>query len=202
MFARFKSYQRRREESDSGANRRFLQMVDFVKKMMMIFGIIAAVICLTWEHADAQSLGESMLTKGDSIAVYVDAEDWEAMKVSREGQVVKMKVLENIVKFDKKLVNKGQSVYATVLKRSRGGAYAGSGKLVLKIDSTHSTGKTMIPLRGGAEFKGKSGADKKVISIVLFPIGWLIKGGDVEFPEGKNVFKPVTVDDVPLKYQK
>lgn len=177
-------------------------MVDFIWKLLMILGIIAGVVCLTWEHAGAQSLGESMLSKGDSIAVYVDAEDWEAMKSARAGQVVKLKVLDNIMKFDKKLINKGQTVFATMMKRSRGGAYAGGGKLALKIDSTHSTGKTVIPLRGSAEFKGKSGAGKKIISIVLFPIGWLIKGGDVEFPEGKNVFKPVTLEDVPLKYQK
>jgi MinD superfamily P-loop ATPase len=60
----------------------------------------------------------------------------------------------------------------------------------------------MIPLRGSAVFKGKGGTGKKIISIVLFPIGWLIKGSDIEFPEGKNLFRPVIKDDTPLKYQK
>ncbi len=173
-----------------------------IKKSLIIIAVTAAVLALTWKPVYSQSLGESLLNKGDSIAIYVDAEDFEAMKAARAGQTVKLKVLDNIVKFDKKLINKGQTVYASVIKRSRGGAYAGGGNLTLKFDSTFSSGKTMIPLRGSAQLKGKGGAGKKIISIVLFPIGWLIKGSDIEFPQGANVWKPVVVDDTPLKYQK
>lgn len=173
-----------------------------VNKILVIASVVTAILTLAWKPVYSQSLGESLLNKGDSISVYVDAEDFEAMKSSRAGQTVKLKILENTVKFDKKLINKGQTVYASVIKRGRGGAYAGGGHMTIKFDSTFSSGKTMIPLRGMAEFKGKSGAGKKIISIVLFPIGWLIKGGDIEFPQGKNVWKPVVTDDTPLKYQK
>ncbi len=173
-----------------------------VKKMLIIVAVVAAILTLTWKPVYAQSTGESLLNKGDSISVYVDAEDFEAMKASRAGQTVKLKILDNIVKFDKKLINKGQTVYASVIKRGRGGAYAGAGNMTIKFDSTHSSGKSMVPLRGMAEFKGKSGAGKKIISIVLFPIGWLIKGGDIEFPQGKNVWKPVVTEDTTVKYQK
>lgn len=173
-----------------------------IRNILIIMAVMATIVALTGKTAYSQSVGESLLNKGDSISVYVDAEDFEAMKSSRAGQTVKLKILDNIVKFDKKLINKGQTVYASVVKRSRGGAYAGSGNMTITFDSTHSSGKTMIPLRGTAQFKGKSGAGKKIISIVLFPIGWLIKGGDIEFPQGKNVWKPVVTDDTPLKYQK
>ncbi|MGB5108025.1 MAG: hypothetical protein WBP29_13875 [Candidatus Zixiibacteriota bacterium] len=176
--------------------------MNLLKKSLIILAVTAAILTLSWKPVYSQSVGESLLNKGDSIAVYVDAEDFEAMKAARSGQTVKLKVLENVMKFDKKLINKGQTVFASVIKRSRGGAYAGSGNMTIKFDSTFSSAKTMIPLRGSAQFKGKSGAGKKIISIVLFPIGWLIKGGDIQFPEGKNVWKPVVVDDTPLKYQK
>ena len=176
--------------------------MNLVKKLLLIIVMTAGILAVSWKPVYSQSVGESLLNKGDSIAVYVDAEDFEAMKASRSGQTVKLKVLENVMKFDKKLINKGQIVYASVIKRSKGGAYSGGGNLTIKFDSTKSSGKTTIPLRGTAQLKGKSGAGKKIISIVLFPIGWLIKGGDIEFPEGKNVWKPVVVDDTPLKYQK
>lgn len=168
--------------------------------IVMALGVLASVCSST--SLRAQSVGEALLNKGDSIAIYVDAEDFEAMKSARVGQTVKLKVLENVVRFDKKLINKSQTVYASVTKRGRGGAYAGAGQIAMRFDSTHSSAKTMIPLRGSAQIKGKSGAGKKIVSIVLFPIGWLIKGGDIEFPEGKNVYKPVVTDDTPLKYQK
>ena len=173
-----------------------------LKKLLIIVAVTGMILTLTWKPVYSQSLGESLLNKGDSISVYVDAEDFEAMKASRSGQTVKLKILDNIAKFDKKLINKGQTVYASVIKRGRGGAYAGKGHMTIKFDSTLSSGKTMVPLRGSAEFKGKSGAGKKIISIVLFPIGWLIKGGDIEFPQGANVWKPVVADDTPVKYQK
>jgi hypothetical protein len=146
--------------------------------------------------------GESLLNKGDSIAVYVDAEDFEAIKAAKAGATVKIKVLENIVRSGEKLVNKGEAVFATVTGRSHGGMYGGAGNAKLAIDSTHSNGKTKIPLRGSITIKGKSSTPKTVISVVLFPIGWLIKGGDIEFPEGKNVFKPVVADDTPVYYQR
>jgi hypothetical protein len=176
--------------------------MSLIKKSLIIVGLTAAALAVTWKPVYSQSLGESLLNKGDSIAVYVDAEDFEAMKASRAGQTVKLKVLDNIAKFDKKLINKGETVYASVIKRSRGGAYAGGGSIALKFDSTSSSGKTMVPLRGSAVIKGKSGAGKKIISIVLFPIGWLIKGGDIEFPQGANVWKPVVNDNTTLKYKK
>lgn len=173
-----------------------------IKKSLLIVAVLAALLSLSWKPVYGQSTGEGLLNKGDSIGVYVDAEDFEAMKAARAGQTVKLKVLDNIVKFEKKLVNKGSTVFATVIKRSHGGAYAGGGNLTLKFDSTMSTGKSAIPLRGSAEFKGKSGTGKKIISFVLFPIGWLIKGGDIEFPQGKNVWKPVVTEDTTVKYQK
>ena len=68
-----------------------------VKKMLIIVAVVAAILTLTWKPVYSQSVGESLLNKGDSISVYVDAEDFEAMKQSRAGQTVKLKILDNIV---------------------------------------------------------------------------------------------------------
>jgi len=150
----------------------------------------------------APSRGESLLNKGDSIAVYVDAEDFEAIKTAKKGAIVKLKVLENVVRSGEKLINKGDAVFATVTGRSHGGMYGGAGNAKLTIDSTHSNAKSKVPLRGSLSIKGKSSTPKTIISVVLFPIGWLIKGGDIEFPEGKNVYKSVVTEDTPVYYQR
>jgi|GEM_PF-2090282 len=151
----------------------------------------------------APSKGESLLNKGDSIAVYIDAEDFEVIKAARKGAIVKLKVLENVARSGEKLINKGDAVFATVTGRSHGGMYGGAGNAKLTIDSTHSNAKSKVPLRGSLSIKGKSSTPKTIISIVLFPIGWLIKGGDIEPPEGgKNVYKPVVAEDTPVYYQR
>ncbi len=164
---------------------------------------ILSTLLLARMTAQAASRGESLLNKGDSIAVYMDAEDFEAIKAAGKGAVVKLKVLENVVRSGEKLVNKGDPVFATVTERSHGGMYGGAGKAILAIDSTHSNARSKVPLRGTVTIKGKSSTPKTVVSIVLFPIGWLIKGGDIEFPpEGKNTYKPVVTEDTPVYYQR
>jgi hypothetical protein len=166
--------------------------------------VAAMAICfLTTPTARAQQgKGESLLNKGDSIQVYVDAEDFEALKATKAGDKAKIKILANVERFGKKLIAKSEPVYVTITKRGKGGMYGGTGSLAFRVDSTRSTAKTMIPMKGAVTLKGKGNTVKKVVSIVLFPIGWLIKGADVDFPEGKNVFKSVVTEDTPVDYLK
>lgn len=171
----------------------------------IIFTLVAIAAMLTFSASKAtaqQAKGESILNKGDSIAVYVDAEDFDALKAAKKGDNAKIKILENFIANGKKLINKSAPVFCTVTQRSKGGMYGGAGKLEVRIDSTHSNAKTMIPLKGLIALKGKRSTPKTVISIVLFPVGWLIKGSDVEFPEGKNVFKAVFTGDTKVDYLK
>jgi hypothetical protein len=152
------------------------------------------------EHVDAQqATGESLLTKGDTILVYVDQEDFEKIKASAPDDIVTMKILENVDRFGNTLITKFTPVYCTIDSRSGGGMYGKPGKMTVEIDSTHSTAGTMIPLKGEAQFKGKGkGVLPYIPPIILF--GWLIKGSDITFPEGDNVFKPVVEEDTPLEY--
>jgi hypothetical protein len=173
-----------------------------IKAGYFAIALLAALLLLKVTAQAAPSKGESLLNKGDSIAVYVDAEDFATIKAAKKGAIVKLKVLENVVRSGDKLINKGDAVFATVTGRSHGGMYGGAGNATLTIDSTHSNAKSKVPLRGSLSIKGKSSTPKTVISIVLFPIGWLIKGGDIEFPEGKNVYKPVVAEDTPVYFQR
>lgn len=165
--------------------------------------LAAAVACVLLLKTSVLlgSTGESLLNKGDSIAVYVDAEDFEAIKAAETGAKVKIKVLENVVRSGEKLVNKGETVYATVVGRSHGGMYGGAGSAKLVIDSTHSNAKSKIPLKGSITLSGKGKGVLPYIPPIIL-VGWLLKGGDIEFPEGKNVFKPVVADDTPVYYQR
>jgi hypothetical protein len=167
-----------------------------------VIALLGALLLFVVAVQAAPSKGESLLNKGDSISVFVDAEDFEAIKAAKKGAVVKLKVLENVVRSGEKLINKGDAVFATVTSRSHGGMYGGAGNAKLTIDSTHSNAKSKVPLRGSVLIKGKSSTPKTIVSVVLFPIGWLIKGGDVEFPEGKNVYKSVVTEDTPVYYQR
>jgi hypothetical protein len=162
---------------------------------------VASVFFLLQTTPLKASKGESLLNKGDSIAVFVDAEDFEAIKAAKKGAVVKLKVLENVVRSGDKLINKGDAVFATVTGRSHGGMYGGAGNAKLTIDSTHSNAKTKVPLRGQMILVGKGKGILPYIPPIIL-VGWLLKGGDIEFPEGKNVYKPVVAEDTPVYFQR
>ena len=159
------------------------------------------VMVLILKSSASASKGESLFNKGDSIAVYIDAEDFEALKAANAGAVVKLKVLDNIVRSGDKLINKGQIVFATLKTRSRGSMYGGAGNATLAIDSTHTSAKSKVPLRGQISMTGKGKGILPYIPPIIL-VGWLFKGGDIEFPEGKNVFKPVVAEDTPVYFQR
>jgi hypothetical protein len=173
-----------------------------IKAGYFAIAIFGALLLLKVTVQAAPSKGESLLNKGDSIAVYVDAEDFDAIKAAKKGAIVKLKVLENVVRSGEKLINKGDAVFATVTGRSHGGMYGGAGNAKLTIDSTYSNAKTRVPLKGQVILAGKGKGILPYIPPIIL-IGWLLKGGDIEPPEGgKNVYKPVVAEDTPVYYQR
>jgi hypothetical protein len=178
-------------------------------KLILKHLIVAAIfvlcgILLFRGTVQAASKGESLLNKGDSISVYIDQEDFTAIKAAKSGDKVKIKILDNVTRSGEKLINKGQAVYATLTSRSGGRGWGRGGNMVLAIDSTYSSGKSKVPLKGRVTITGKGAGVMKIVSYVppIIFFGWLIKGSDVEFPEGKNVFKPVVADDTPVYYER
>jgi hypothetical protein len=172
-----------------------------IKAGYFAIALLAALLLLKVTAQAAPSKGESLLNKGDSIAVYVDAEDFEVLKAAKAGAIVKLKVLDNIARSGDKLINKSETVFATVIKRSRGGMYGSAGGATLTIDSTHTNAKTKVPLRGQVIMAGKGKGILPYIPPIIL-VGWLLKGGDIEFPEGKNVFKSVVTEDTPVYFQR
>ncbi len=170
---------------------------------IILIGLVALALAFCAPNAAAQATGDALLNQGDSIPVYLDQDDFTAMKSARPGQVVTLKVLENVMRFDQKLVNKREVVYATMIKRRGGSSFGRNGMMTINFDSTKSSGGTLIPLRGVVEFKGEGGGVKKIVSYIPpWLQGFILKGNDVKFPEGQNLFKPVVKEDTPVVYQK
>lgn len=176
---------------------------------MKLTGIIASMLIaavmagIPATESAAQATGDALLNQGDSIPVYLDQDDFQAMKQSLPGQTVTLKVLENVMRFDQKLVNKQEVVWATMIKRRGGSSFGRNGQMTISFDSTRSSGGTIIPLRGVVELKGEGGGVKKIISYIPpWLQGFILKGNDVKFPEGENTFKPVVKEDTPVVYQK
>ena len=165
--------------------------------------LVAALIGFSAPQSVAQATGDALLNQGDSIPVYIDKDSFEAMKKARPGQTVTFKVVENVMRFDQKLVNKEETVWGTMFQRRGGSSFGRNGKMVINFDSTKSSGGTTIPLRGVVQLKGEGGGVKKIISYIPPWIqGFILKGSDVKFPEGENVFKPTVKEDPPVVYQK
>jgi hypothetical protein len=171
--------------------------------LILAVTVIVMLIAMSAPKSVAQATGDALLNQGDSIPVYIDKDSFEALKKAMPGQTVTMKVLDNVMRFDQKLVNKQETVYATMIERRGGSSFGRNGKMTINFDSTHSSGGTLIPLRGVVQLKGQGGGIKRIISILPpWLQGFVLKGNDVSYPEGKNFFKPVVKEDTPVVYQK
>ena len=174
-----------------------------IKAGYFAIAIFGALLLLRVTVQAAPSKGESLLNKGDSIAVYVDAEDFDAIKAAKKGAIVKLKVLENVVRSGEKLINKGDRGICNCHRaQPRRDVRRRRQRQADHRFDPFQRQEQSAPQRSSLSIKGKSSTPKTIISVVLFPIGWLIKGGDIEFPEGKNVYKPVVAEDTPVYYQR
>jgi len=164
--------------------------------------VMLPFIALALLHVPAavsqESLGDSMFQKGESFPVYMDIEDFEAMKTKKAGSHVTIKVLDHVDRYGDRLINKLTPVYCTVLKRKGPGSFGSGGQMKVQIDSTHSTGGDMVPLRGEFELKGGG----KIWPKILFFVGWAVHGSDIKFPEKESdrTYNVVVTEDTPVRY--
>ena len=160
---------------------------------------LAIIFLVSTAVADAQqSLGDSMFQKGESFSVHMDIEDFESLKSGSAGDLATIKVLDHVDRYGDRLINKLTAVHCTVLESKGPGSFGGGAKLIVQIDSTHSSGGDMVPLRGEFELKGGS----KTWPKILFFIGWAVKGGDIKFPENEadRTYNVVVREDTPVKF--
>lgn len=160
---------------------------------------LAVTLCLPNQVEAQQATGESLLTKGDTILVYVDAEDFETLKGKKIDEIFTIKILDNVDRFGNTLITQFTPVFCTVESHKGGSSFGRGGKFTASIDSTHSTAGTLIPLKGQIVLKGKGKGILPYIPPIIL-VGWLMKGSDIQIPEGENVFKPVVTNDTPLEY--
>jgi hypothetical protein len=164
----------------------------------VLLPIVALVLICSVAAMGQQSLGDSMFKKGDSFKVRMDIEDFDLLKNSSAGDQVTVKVDTSVERYGDRLISRLSPVHCTVLKRKGPGSFGGGAHLIVQIDSAHSTGGDMVPLRGDIELKGGSKTWPKIV----FFIGWAVKGGDIEFPENEadRKFDVVVTEETPVKY--
>lgn len=133
---------------------------------------------------------KARLYKGEEVKVVLHCQiNTDTIKV---GTQFRAKVKEEFKKGDDIYIYKGDPVFATVESVKKPGWYGRGAELVIRFDSTLSTGGTFIPLKGKLTFKGKN---KKTLAYVLFFIGWAIKGKNVQTKGDESCVTEVNVPD-------
>ena len=79
------------------------------------------------------------------------------------------------------IVKKNANVYLNLIEFNKPGAFGRPGKIKAEFESVEAAGPGVngegyIPLDNSIIIAGE-GKGKKLISIILFPVGWLMKGG-------------------------
>ncbi|MFH2057230.1 MAG: hypothetical protein ABIJ61_14830, partial [bacterium] len=151
------------------------------RSILILFAATLLFLMLAVTANAQQSLGDSMFKKGDTFKVRMDIEDFDGLKNSSSGDLVTVKVDDNVERYGDRLISRLSPVYCTVIKRKGPGSFGGGGHLIVQIDSVHSTGGDMVPLRGEIELKGGG----KLWPKIIFLVGWAVKGSDITFPENE-----------------
>ncbi len=138
----------------------------------------------------ARSALKGRLYKGDEVKVKLGSQiNTDTIKV---GTQFTAEVNEEFRQGEDIYIYKGDPVFATVELVKKPGWYGKGAGLVVRFDSTLSTGGTFIPLKGRLAFKGKG---KKTLAYVLFFIGWAIKGKNVQTTGDETCDTEVDVQD-------
>jgi hypothetical protein len=138
----------------------------------------------------AEAALKGRLYKGDKVNVKLGCQiNTDTLKV---GTQFTAEVKEEFRKGEDIYIYKGDPVFTTVESVKKPGCYGKGAGLVVRFDSTLSTGGTFIPLKGKLAFKGKG---KKTLAYVLFFIGWAIKGKNFQTTGEETCVTEVNVPD-------
>lgn len=127
-------------------------------------------------------------------------------KRARKGDMVPLKLAENLIVNGVVVVPAGAKVFAKVTRVTRSGMFGRAGKLEFTVDSVKAVNGVEIPLEYTAERKRHNdGGAVAVVAVVSILGGALMRGANVSFPEG-SVFEAkvaadtdlnVTIDELP-----
>ncbi|MFQ6032389.1 MAG: hypothetical protein ACE5K2_05645 [Candidatus Zixiibacteriota bacterium] len=165
----------------------------FVKTHWFVFLLITVLLISNLTSSlvsPARAILKGRLYKGDKVTVKLGCQiGTDTIKV---GTQFTAEVKEEFRKGEDVYIYKGDPVFATVESVKKPGWYGRGAELVIRFDSTLSTGGTFIPLKGKLTLKGKN---KKTLAYVLFFIGWAIKGKNVQTKGDESCVTEVNVPD-------
>jgi len=136
--------------------------------------------------------GELLLPKGTLIPMELLQE--VSTSVSKPGDIFELRVLEAVRVSDQVAIPAEALANGEVIDAQKGGFGGKPGKLLITIRSVAVRGQN-IPLRLFHPSNGKDNTGTSMgVSMVLGPLGLLVKGGDLAIPKGTTLTAKVAKD--------
>jgi hypothetical protein len=146
-------------------------------------------------QADAALKGR--LYKGDRVKVKLGSPI--AADTVKTNMRFHAEVAEQFTKGEDVYIYQGDPVIATVESVKKPGWYGRAGELVIRFDSTMSTGGTFIPLKGKVIEKGKS---RRMWACIFFFVGWAINGKNAQAgPDDIHVAEVDVADYIEIDFK-
>lgn len=167
----------------------------FIKVYQLVFFLFASILIINlsplFVHPTCAAL-KARIYKDEEVKVVLGCQI--STDTIKAGTQFTAKVKEDFKKEKGEdiYIYKGDPVFATVEKVKKPGWYGKGGELVIRFDSTMSSGGTFIPLKGELKFKGKG---RKTWAYVFFFIGWAIHGKNAEVKAEETCVTQVNVKD-------
>jgi hypothetical protein len=116
-------------------------------------------------------------------------------KTAHVGDVVPLKLSDNVIINDIIVIPAGTSINAKVTKATSSGMFGRAGKLEFTIDSVKSLNGVNIPLKYTTiKEAGSDDGAVAVVAVVSIIGGMFMKGKNVNFPTGSKFAAKVTAD--------
>lgn len=143
---------------------------------------------------------EILIEKGTTLKVR-SMSNFQSNKVV-EGDELEFEVYEDLVINDQIVIKVHTPVKAYVESVEKAKGMGKEGILIIQITSTKSIDNKLIPLRiFKSSIYGEDKSDKTILlSSLIGPQGYLLKGGQASVKEGK-IFNTYITKDVKVKFQ-
>ena len=116
-------------------------------------------------------------------------------KTNRLGDVVKLKMLDNLLINDVVVVPAGALVYGKITELTGSGLFGRAGKLAFSVDSVKAVNGVEIPLKYMGKIEaGSDGGAVAVATVVSLVGGLFMKGKNVSVPAGTKIGAKVKND--------
>lgn len=116
-------------------------------------------------------------------------------KKAKKGDVVPIKMSQNVIINDVVVIPEGATVKATVTKAKKAGGFGRAGKLEFTIDSVKTINGVDVPLEYSAMKKAGNDGGAVAVGVLLSVVGGLfMKGKNVSFSAGTTFEAKVSAD--------